>query len=49
MIHFRTKFHTSNSRVSLAIFIIPNGEDTGIATMLLFYLQPTDTVTEATS
>ena len=49
MIHLRTKFHTPDSRVSLAIFISPNVEDIGIATMLLFYLQSTDTVTEATT
>lgn len=49
MIHLRTKFHTPNSTVSLATFIIPNVEDIGIVTMLLFYLQSTDTVTEATS
>jgi len=49
MIHLRATFHTPNFRVSLASFISPNVEDIGIATMLLFYLQSTDTVTEATS
>jgi len=49
MINLRTKFHTPNSSVSLAIFISPNVEDIGIATMLLFYLQSTDTLPEATS
>lgn len=49
MVHFRTKFHKLNSRVSLAVFISPNIEDTGIATMFLFYVQSTDKVTEATS
>jgi hypothetical protein len=49
MILLHTKFHTPNSRVSLAIFISPNVDDIGMATMLLFYQQSTDTVTEATS
>jgi len=35
MINLRTKFHTPNSIVSLAIFISPNVEDIGIATIVV--------------
>jgi hypothetical protein len=47
MIHLRTKFHTPNSSVSLAIITSPNVEGIGIAT-LLFYVQSTGSFTEAT-